>query len=219
MHASSSPTRPWTSRVAAVSARQRRYELTPMIASGVAKAVATRTEFGEPAQDSAPDGLALSARSRLRISHAGTPARCGPKAACPQCTGTFRGLPRSAGFRTTPPPRGSLAAAVRAPPWAIRFPSSSTRLVAASTAASPGASAGSSSSTPRTGGRGSSDASICSPASSPSTASTWRSAPATRTTTTTTRSSSSANAHQRWSDAPSIVNGRSSPAPAGSCSQ
>lgn len=80
MHGRSGPARPRTSRVASVSARQRRSELSGIIASGIAKAVAARTESGEPAQDSAPDGLALSAGSRLSAPLVPESDRSGSKA-------------------------------------------------------------------------------------------------------------------------------------------
>jgi hypothetical protein len=80
MHGRSGPSRPRTSRVANMSARQRRSELAAIIACGIAKAIAARAESAEPAQESAPDGLALSAGSRLSVPLAGTPDRNGPKA-------------------------------------------------------------------------------------------------------------------------------------------
>lgn len=80
MHGRIGSARPRTSRAANMSARLRRSELAAIIASGIAKAVAARSESAEQAQDSAADGLALSARSRLSVSLAGTPDRNGPKA-------------------------------------------------------------------------------------------------------------------------------------------
>ena len=80
MHGRSGPARPRTSRVATMSARQRRSELAALIASGIANAVASRAESDEQAQDSAVDGLALSAGSRLSVPMAGPPGRNGPKA-------------------------------------------------------------------------------------------------------------------------------------------
>ena len=80
MHGRSGPARPRTSRVATMSARQRRSELAAIIASGMAKAIAARTELPEQPEDSAVDGLALSAGSRLSVPMAGPPGRNGPKA-------------------------------------------------------------------------------------------------------------------------------------------
>ena len=80
MHGRSGPPRPRTSRAANMSARQRRSELAAIIASGIAKTVAARSESAEQAQDSAADGLALSAESRLSVPLARTPDRNGPKA-------------------------------------------------------------------------------------------------------------------------------------------
>ena len=80
MHGRSGTTRPRTSRVANMSGRQRRSELAAIIASGIAKAIAARTELPEQPEDSAVNGLALSAGSRLSVPLAGTPDRNGPKA-------------------------------------------------------------------------------------------------------------------------------------------
>ena len=80
MHGRSGHARPKTSRVATMSARQRRSELAAIIASGIANAVASRAESDEQAQDSAVDGLALSAGSRLSVPLAEPPDRNGPKA-------------------------------------------------------------------------------------------------------------------------------------------
>ena len=80
MHGRNGPTRPRTSRAGNMSARQRRNELAAIIASGIAKAVAARSESAEQAQDSAADGLALSAESRLSVPLARRPDRNGPKA-------------------------------------------------------------------------------------------------------------------------------------------
>ena len=80
MHARSGPARPRTSRIAAMSARQRRSELAAIIAHGIAKAVALRADSDEQSQESAVDGLALSAGSRLSVPLAGRPDRNGPKA-------------------------------------------------------------------------------------------------------------------------------------------
>lgn len=80
MHGSSGPAGPRTSRAARLSARQRRSELAAIIASGIAKAVALRADADEQSQESAVEGLALSAGSRLSVPLAGTPDRNGPKA-------------------------------------------------------------------------------------------------------------------------------------------
>lgn len=80
MHRRSGPTRPRTSLAVNMSARQRRSELAAIIASGIAKAVALRTDADDQAQESAVDGLALSAGSRLSVPLAETPDRNGPKA-------------------------------------------------------------------------------------------------------------------------------------------
>ena len=80
MHGRSGPTRRRTSRVANMSARQRRSELAAIIASGIAKAIAAPSESAGQAEVSAVDGLALSAGSRLSVPLAGTPDRNGPKA-------------------------------------------------------------------------------------------------------------------------------------------
>ena len=80
MHGRSGHARPRISRAANMSARQRRSELAAIIASGIAKAVAARSESAEHAQVSAVDGLALSAGSRLSVPLAETPDRNGPKA-------------------------------------------------------------------------------------------------------------------------------------------
>jgi hypothetical protein len=60
MHGQSGPVGPRTSCAAKMSARQRRSELAAIIASGIAKAVAARSESAEQAQDSATYGLVLS---------------------------------------------------------------------------------------------------------------------------------------------------------------
>ena len=80
MHGRSVPSQPRTSRAANMSARQRRSELAAIIASGIAKAVAARSESAGQPEVSAVDGLALSAGSRLSVPLAGTPYRNGPKA-------------------------------------------------------------------------------------------------------------------------------------------
>ena len=80
MHGRSGHARPRTSRAGNMSARQRRSELAAIIASGIAKAIAARAEPPEQPEDSAVDGLALSAGSRLSVPLAGTPDRNGPKA-------------------------------------------------------------------------------------------------------------------------------------------
>lgn len=63
--------RPRTSRATSMSARQRRRELADLIAAGIARAVAGRTESPADdivfAEDSAVDGLALSPESRLSV--------------------------------------------------------------------------------------------------------------------------------------------------------
>ena len=80
MHGRSAPARPRTSRAANMSTRQRRSELAAIIASGIARAVAARTESPELPGDSAAYGLELSPGSRLSVPLAGTPDRNGPKA-------------------------------------------------------------------------------------------------------------------------------------------
>ena len=80
MHGRSGHARPRTSRAGNMSARQRRSELAAIIASGIAKAVALRADADEQSQESAVDGLALSAGSRLSVPLAGRLARNGPKA-------------------------------------------------------------------------------------------------------------------------------------------
>ena len=80
MHGRSGPLRPRTSRVTNMSARQRRSELAAIIASGIAKAIAARTELPEQPEVSAVDGLALSAGSRLSVPLAGPFDRNGSKA-------------------------------------------------------------------------------------------------------------------------------------------
>ena len=80
MHGRSGHARPKTSRVATMSARQRRSELAAIIASGIAKAVAARSESDEQPEVSAVDGLALSAGSRLSVPLAPRPDRNGQKA-------------------------------------------------------------------------------------------------------------------------------------------
>ena len=70
--------RPRTSRATGMSARQRRRELADLIAAGIARAVARRTESNAEsivfAEDSAVDGLALSPESRLSV-HTGDPRK------------------------------------------------------------------------------------------------------------------------------------------------
>ena len=80
MHGRSGPLRPRTSRAANMSARQRRSELAAIIATGIARAVAARAEPPEAPEDSAIDGLALSAGSRLSVPLAGPFDRNGSKA-------------------------------------------------------------------------------------------------------------------------------------------
>ena len=80
MHGRSGPAGPRTSRAAKMSARQRRSELAAIIASGIAKAVALRADADEQSQESAVDGLALSAGSRLSVPLAGVPDRNGHEA-------------------------------------------------------------------------------------------------------------------------------------------
>lgn len=71
--------RPRTSRATGMSATQRRRELAGLIAAGIARAVAGRTESPADdivfAEDSAVDGLALSPESRLSVHTGGEPDR------------------------------------------------------------------------------------------------------------------------------------------------
>jgi hypothetical protein len=75
--------RPRTSRATNMSAEQRRRELADLIATGIARAIAARSE--PPIEsivfsaDSAGDGLALSPESRLSVHTSGTPAPNEPK--------------------------------------------------------------------------------------------------------------------------------------------
>ena len=77
MYGSSGPTRPRTSRAANMSARQRRSELAAIIANGIARAIAARTDPARDPEEPAVDGLALSADLRLSVPLAGPTARAG----------------------------------------------------------------------------------------------------------------------------------------------
>ena len=79
MHGRNGPARPRTSRAINMSACQRRSELAAIIASGIARAVAARAEPPELPEDSAADGLELSAGSRLSVPVAGPFDRNGRK--------------------------------------------------------------------------------------------------------------------------------------------
>ena len=74
------PTRPRTSRVVAMLARQRRRELAAIIASGIAKAVALRADGNDRAQQFAVEALARSAESRRSVPLAERPDRDARKA-------------------------------------------------------------------------------------------------------------------------------------------
>lgn len=75
--------RPRTSRAANMSARQRRRQLADLIARGLARAVAGRTESAAKSivfpADSAVAGLALSSESRLSVHTGDRPDRNEPK--------------------------------------------------------------------------------------------------------------------------------------------
>ena len=71
-------------RAATMSHRQRRAEVAELIGAGLARAIAKRSEppadFSPDSEDSAVDGLALSATSRLSVHTGGKPDRNESKA-------------------------------------------------------------------------------------------------------------------------------------------
>ena len=72
-----------SSRADRMSATERRRELAGLIATGIARAIALRTEppaESAESEDSGVDGLALSATSRLSVHTGGTPDRNESKA-------------------------------------------------------------------------------------------------------------------------------------------